>query len=449
MYKMFHIIFSQKDQRAYFKTYFYAYLLIKIKIRKEFIQLNNYPGFHNFQDYQNRKVLFIKDNSIYEKILISYSINNATKGQPVKYLEVRITPQESLDNNISFIKYLDKTVSCPHKKTQIFSNKTLEHPNFFYIFHFIKNESKDSIPFKILMTPRNNSLREKVKEQTMALNLLRRQYCNTKDRFIGVDAASSEIGYRPEIFAQAFRYLKKYSCELNNHFFESSSLNPLGFTYHVGEDFLDITDGLRAIDETIKFLNFRKGDRLGHCLALGVSPSQYYTLKKKCIILPKQDLLDNIVWLLMQIRLFNITCPASLILEFHQLYEELWDDIYPPFDDNINIPYEIYYLSWLLRGDNPNIYLDSNFRKTGIYTPITYWECCALNRYSEEIHQARKNRRARDIYFYYHFNRKVRENGRQYYEYKIKDDYIQLVENIQNAFMFDISEKQLAIETNP
>lgn len=41
-------------------------------------------------------------------------------------------------------------------------------------------------------------------------------------------------------------------------------------TYHTGEDFLDIVDGLRAIDEAMLFLQMEKGERLGHAMALGV-----------------------------------------------------------------------------------------------------------------------------------------------------------------------------------
>lgn len=41
-------------------------------------------------------------------------------------------------------------------------------------------------------------------------------------------------------------------------------------TYHTGEDFLDIVDGLRAIDEALLFLQMEKGERLGHAMALGV-----------------------------------------------------------------------------------------------------------------------------------------------------------------------------------
>ena len=50
-------------------------------------------------------------------------------------------------------------------------------------------------------------------------------------------------------------------------------------TYHVGEDFLDIADGLRAIDEAILFCGLERGSRLGHALALGIDSYEYYKYK--------------------------------------------------------------------------------------------------------------------------------------------------------------------------
>mgnify|MGYP002460794905 CR=1 FL=1 len=50
----------------------------------------------------------------------------------------------------------------------------------------------------------------------------------------------------------------------------------MGFTFHVGEDFLDIVDGLRAIRESLIFLNLENRDRIGHALVLGTDVEKYY-----------------------------------------------------------------------------------------------------------------------------------------------------------------------------
>ena len=72
------------------------------------------------------------------------------------------------------------------------------------------------------------------------------------------------------MFAHAFRYLREFG--------------GLGRTYHVGEDFYDLIDGLRAIDEAITFFELGKNDRLGHALALGVNPYDYYNHRRYNIV---------------------------------------------------------------------------------------------------------------------------------------------------------------------
>lgn len=66
----------------------------------------------------------------------------------------------------------------------------------------------------------------------------------------------------------------------------------------MGEDFLDIADGLRAIDEAILFCGLERGSRLGHALALGIDSYEYYKYKGYKMILPKQILIDDIAWIL-------------------------------------------------------------------------------------------------------------------------------------------------------
>jgi len=494
MYKMFKLIFSDEKERTFYKPFFYAYLIIKTRLRNELIQVNKYPGFRNFQEYQNRKSLFLNGKPVYEELLVNIAVNNALQSLYVKYLETRVSPRKMLKDNMTLIDNLDKAVhskkfKLPATETQdkkqinrsfihddiddIFNKKYIDNKDrYFYIFHFLKKKDKDYHKkrnngkeeiLEELVNPRHFELRQYIKEQAMAINLVRRQTSSMKERLVGIDAAGSEIGCRPEVFAQAFRYLKKYSTELDNIFLTSSSILHLGYTYHVGEDFLDIADGLRAIDEVVKFLNFNRGDRLGHCLALGINTTEYYEKKKNYIVLSKQDFLDNVVWLMMQIKIYNIASPQSLFLELQNHYTTLMHEIYEgevtdkqkdseqktdeqkwKKIDVFGIPVEIYYLSWLLRGDDPYMYFDYKER----FNPITFWERCGRNDLSE-FDAAHKNSIARALYKAYHFSAKTKQRGRICDEFKISRDYVELIKNIQNKMMHSLARKHIAIETNP
>lgn len=131
-------------------------------------------------------------------------------------------------------------------------------------------------------------------------------------RVFGIDACSSEIGCRPETFATEFRYIRKYGIANSKNYRDTGQIfGKIGITYHAGEDFLDIVDGLRAIDEALMFLEMEKGDRLGHAIALGIEPKQYYKDKWYDIYMTKQDYLDDLVWIFYKSLEFGITINAN------------------------------------------------------------------------------------------------------------------------------------------
>lgn len=460
MYKMFQKIYSNNQELAPLYPLFYAYLIIKSRIRQEKLQLNKSKGFGNFRDYQQRNHLFIKENSIYEKLINYNVIANAYCNQGVKYLETRITPSLTPRDDIAHILKLDADVACKQFMTPIkhkgadkarVSDSIIAFSNYFYIYHFIRDNSEDNNPIEkecATVLCRLTKLRDKIKRQAKALNIIRKLHVKIANRIVAIDAANTEIGTRPEVFAQAFRYLKKYSYEDENYQFLNRKRNTLCFTYHVGEDFLDLADGLRAIDEVIKFLQFSRGDRLGHAIALAVNPSLYYTRRSYQVVMPKMDLLDNIVWLLMQVRKFNISISQALLQKMEELYWKLFCEIYTDIEGfDILMPFEIYYQSWLLRGDNPYLYLNKDFNPDN-FKPLTFWERCGLN--DDEIYNAvRKNKMAVKLYRAYHFNPDVKENGRKTAEYAITPDYVILIEQIQYAMQRELSAMHIAIETNP
>ena len=126
---------------------------------------------------------------------------------------------------------------------------------------------------------RDKDLREIVKTQARAIVSLRESYSSKAKLINGIDAASSEFDARPEVFAVAFRYLKDHKLKGEFNVLKNKTNivdNKLFATYHAGEDFFDIVDGLRTIDEAIKFLNLRQGDRIGHALALGLNANDYF-----------------------------------------------------------------------------------------------------------------------------------------------------------------------------
>lgn len=483
MYKMFKKIFSQ-NRHDELSHLFYAYLIIKERIRQEMIQLNDAPGFANFQEYQNRKCQFIKEGSIYEKLLVSSAISNVLLNQNVNYLEARLSPKGLVADNIKIIDECDTLALSSQFHTlnpDLLNKESIEqhrydklNKEFYYIFHFIKIPEADHKFYDDTLDvaiPRHQHLRRTIKQQAQAINIIRKEHVCISNRIIGIDAASSEIGVRPEVFAQAYRYLKRYSYEDEDIMIRSTARNPLGFTYHVGEDYLDIADGLRAVDEVMKFLRFGRGDRLGHSLVLGVNAEEYYKKKKCRIVLCKHDYLDNIVWLLNQIKTYNIQVPLSLINELEDKYWRLYSEIYVDSAKDELLPPSVYFQAWQLRGDDPKLYSDMELeaeqeaskisstnhkelqkeiflKKLRHFQPLTFWERCGFNE-GAEFTTARNNIKAVEAFIRYHFDPGVKTRGNEKEEFKISNEYVKMISLLQAATRTEIAERHIAIETNP
>lgn len=447
MYRMFKRIFESTADSG-MATLFYIYLLIKSEFRNEIVQLNDSVGFANFADYQGRKVLFLKENSAYSEIVPQVAIGSSLCDSQ-KYLEARISPKGSKERLQKTLEGIDKSLrngnlaSC---KTEVLDKR------YSIILHFIKRNDKEKQ--KAVQLHRDSSLyyrhyglRNEIKKQAMALkNWLK--MCSELDkdsRVVGIDAASSEIMCRPEVFGQVFRYLKYY---VPTSAYNSKD-KELGFTFHVGEDFLDIVDGLRAVRESILFLNLENRDRLGHALVLGTDVEKYYRKRGYYISMSKQTLLDNIVWLY-----FEGSCCDGfnrIAVKLKALYSKYFDDIYGKCKimdgDHVLTPnIEDYYNAWLLRGDNPECY--KNPQKEYENRLTSYWGIYALNE-SEAVSKARKNIKARFLYYFYHYDEYVYKEGCKCDQTKLDEDYIYVIRQLQAKLLDEVEMKHISIETNP
>ena len=66
-------------------------------------------------------------------------------------------------------------------------------------------------------------------------------------------------------------------------------------TAHAGEDFRHVTEGLRRIDESLRFVGLRPGDRIGHGLALGVAPLRWADASPGAWM-PREERLWDLIW---------------------------------------------------------------------------------------------------------------------------------------------------------
>jgi len=459
LYECFTRIYTDNADFKPLKDLFYTYLVIKSKFREEMVQVNDRVGFDNFSSYQDRKGVFLEGRDIYQRYVSKMAIETSQKNQSIRSFEARITPKSTVDEIKDNIESIDREALFANKNSidRYLSKQELGKPlQFFYVQHFIKENDKTSYKKekdKLLSWRRcrHSQLRKTIEKQAKAIAGLREGISDVNNRIAGIDAASSEFNARPEVFAQAFRFLKNFRNKGRFDLLKDFELHELKATFHAGEDFYDIVDGLRTIDEAIKFLNLGEGDRIGHALALGVSPKDYYQSKGNTLSLPKQWHLDNISWLISRISKYNLFQFSQYRDYLGWQFQNLFHEIYESFENNdknkVAITPELYYEAWKLRGDNPFLYNQEG--KFSEAQHITFWSKSGVNwRYPLEGAK-RKFSVVNGLYYHYHFNPSVKEKGNEIVEFKVLPDYIKVVEEVQKCFQQEIAQKHLGIETNP
>lgn len=434
MYRMFSKIYCG-DVDANMASLFYAYLIIKTDFRSQIIQLNDAVGYANFADYQGRKLSFLKENSKWKRVIEQIAIGSSVAKEG-RYLESRISPRNSEDALAKSIMNIDKHVTDGYLTFNQNADKLKN--KYHYIIHFKKgsDDKGDKNPFEAGAYCRHQRLRKDIKKQACALKSWL-MGDDGRDRIVGIDAASSEIYCRPEVFGQVYRYLKGYKTR-----------QELGYTFHVGEDFLDVVDGLRAIRECLLFLNLENRDRVGHALVLGINVEQYYAKRNYSVALSKQLLLDNVVWLYYE----GSKCDGfnRVEVELRTLFQRCFDEVYAasiPDDFKWGITMEDYYHSWFLRSDNPKLYkFDEEIQNLEDENP--FWEMYGMSD-AEECIVARNNPKARLLFYLYEFDQGVYARGNKRESFEVSFDLIHVIKQLQENLLQELEEKHIAIETNP
>lgn len=446
LYSLFHKIYSGQLSCEE-KSLFYVYLLQKEQLRKELVQLNELEGFANFSDYERRKELFIENRDEYQNLVPKLAIDMAFASGHLKYLECRITPKNTYEELYKSIYTLEKQINGS---------------GYYYILHFIKKKDDKNFTNQTFspVRCRHFQLRHEIRQQGMATLEGMRKSSLLGKRIIGIDSANTELYCRPEVFGPIYRYMKHFSNRNN-----SRHKTSLKFTYHVGEDSWDIADGLRAIDEAVLFLNLSASDRLGHALVLGTNVEAYYRNRNCRVVMSKQHIIDNAMWLLQKARELKISLSNNVSLELQEIFNQFYHKVYLNEDAKdfwgreqdgkvekefleLGKDINLYYQSWLLRGDDPEVYKtnkNAELRKNNNYS---LWGITAINTLNENIVKARKQDIACCLYRNYHYNPYVRQTGDERYEWKLSSEIICLIGQIQHKMCHQIAALHLGIEGN-
>lgn len=437
---------------------FYIYLLLKSHIRSELVQVNQQVGFRNFHDYDNRKALLWNEYPEYWNEDYRQTVNANIQEQGLSSMEGRLTPGSTALQNVKRIHEIDRAsrfydaTDFSHRwrmsRWTVASGMKNEarQSSHFYVLHFPKeSEPKQSKQHMLSPDCRHAEFRRNLRKKAIELAKALSNNDYLCERVRGIDACSFELRCRPEVFGNAFRFLRSFPVKHYRLYPISSHEPMLSVTYHVGEDFLDIADGLRAVDEAVRFLEMKRGERIGHATVLGVDPASHYETKNRQIIASKQELLDMCVWIYFRSGELGVEVPLILRQEILRRANALFYDIYRKRAQSGSISLEEYYYSMLLRGDNPYCYEKGGYTKARITDPYDMYSITE----DQTVARLRRQENISELCFLYHFCFGAKEEGARTQTLEVSDDYIRLMGQLQKAMRRYVNDKGIRIECNP
>lgn len=440
-----------------FLTYlFNLYICGVTRMKFQFVQNNLGMGFSKFKEKEENKAWFIPSDSQGDIDLIRSVFHKYYREKVVKKIEFRIAPKHTKEDYLTFIRTLDdintseynKTIEELKKTGKKESAKQLTKINYGIIIHFIKPKCETAYK----NDARNESQREQVDQLSNQLfsyleyidKLAEKNWNETVylNKIVGIDTANYEIGNRPEVFGSIFRKFRM----------GTSEGRILRATYHVGEEFSTLANGLRAIDETLTFLDYRQNDRLGHALALGIDADYFFKAKRYNIFSSFQDYIDDIAWMysmISQSAANKIELLCFLKDEYNKYKFELFAGTV--FSSN-PLDLEDYIDSYYLRGDVPEIYLglfDSDSLEYNDYQSM-------INKYSYKVNYRHKqhkrsfmNTKARKLYAHYHYDEQLKKTGAKSLHIEVVESYVACIKCVQYLLKLKILNMNVFIEANP
>ena len=132
--------------------------------------------------------------------------------------------------------------------------------------------------------------------QIHPLNFLLYDTCLFRNNWIrGLDVVGDENEARIEVYAPMLRWLRREVPSGDSFLDIGEPPSRPYLSIHAGEDYAHPLSGLRHVDETVLFCEMERGDRLGHALALGISPTLWLD-RHGDVLLDASEHLDNLVW---------------------------------------------------------------------------------------------------------------------------------------------------------
>lgn len=440
-----------KNMVLMMKKLFLVYLRLKNSIFQGVVQNKGIHGLDFFQQfYHNSSKLNddVSSNDWYEKLFSSiFSISN------LKKIEMRTSfpPNVQLGRK-NIHEFLLKYQKILQEQYCIKENGKYRpyrpFPKVGLVYHFIKSEDTEHIECIENGTMQYYALYKKYLSLLREFKAVRNcEKFKGIDRYlVGIDVASLENVVPTWVFTKIFEEARDAKDELL--FYRNQEYQSLKFTCHAGEDFRHLLSGIRRIEETIHYLKFHAGDRIGHGLALGQDPEKWVQNNQN-VILPRIEAIENYVWAYKMLS----TTPNSLgfsNFEFlkYRIYE-LSKEIYPIHSHKKLLTIEDWLEAYELLFQFPNIRADYQKEEKGCtffdheQKKVRHCEHC-----EHKWGEYDKIYGAKHIVESYHcvlYNDKMQEP----IHYKIQQQELEIIIELQKIIRKKVAKAGIIVEANP
>lgn len=406
-------IFAKEKISKELEALIHFYLLAQSQFERILVQQTTQNGFRQF--------LYISDNNVrdgYEDKGFKDRFRQLKHIDGGKVnLEIRITPK-------GFSKKIESIIN---EYNYLLENEEIKESSFqiSVVCHFIKLEEesyfkKDNYVNVERYAKTKAFTNDNVCKLLGEVSCLLNKTVSTDDigkYFVGIDAAGNELYSPAESFSPGFRLFRKRLKEYGKN---------IGITFHAGEDFVHLISGIRYIYEVITFLEYEKGDRIGHANALGLNSELWREKLNNTIFMKRGEWLDNLIFFA-----FKTKTTDKEVLENIKKH---WNEIYQEFkgisiDRILNIGYAAYNLR---KYDYKEI--DNGFELESVVNSI---EGISLD--NDEIKVALK------VYYLYLYE--TYNTYDEYIEVILEEKFDFYITSLQNMLLRELSYKGVVIES--
>lgn len=413
MYEFLRRLYRGEQRAKEMAEYFYLYLLIKCSYRKLFLQTNEQVGLSNYQEYEGENKQGIDNMGEARK---RYALQTAIGERGQHYVESRISWQWDK-------KGMKSPVPTIHIEKSLFGNKVGDREKLLRRIRLVVSYSKSDFQHD----DKNNELKALTNTyEDILQRMLNNKTLQDKEfSIVGIDFTGSDEKARPEVYAQLVRYARRH---------QKMSLKQ--FTYHAGEDFYDVLDGIRTIDEVLRYLKWDEHCRIGHALALATRPERYYELRGWNVIATRQVLLDNLVWFLEMCGVVGYRIGKVQRSEIANKIKSLYEEIGYSEDFDLGK----YTDSMKLRGNHPI--------GAGRAEGLSLFAQTALDD-DAALEALRRDAVVSTMFHDYYNDKNIRKEGEVLAFWKMPREIVGAVSRIQKHLLQEIATKKIAIETCP